>query len=69
MEFINTRSNEERGIGDDRVMVSTGNVKKYTYILPSGREIKVVVDHESELVETATTVPWFLVRIEDELES
>ncbi len=45
---------------------SASVVKKYTYVLPSGRRLKVVVDDDSELVETASTAPCLLLRMEDE---
>ena len=41
-------------------------VRKYTYVLPSGRKLKVVVDDDTEMVETAATTPCFMLRMEDD---
>jgi len=46
--------------------LSKGNVKKYTYLLPSGRKLKVVLDDSGEYSETACSTPCFLLRIDDE---
>lgn len=66
MEFTSAKCEEEKGIKDDSAETSTKGVKKYTYLLPSGRKLKVVVDDGSEFVETACSSPCFLLRIDDE---
>ena len=69
MEFICERCKEEQRIGDDRANAPSGKPKKYTYVLRSGRTLKVVVDDESEFIATASSTPWFLLKMEDEPES
>ena len=46
---------------------SKTNLKKYTYVLPSGRKLKVVLDESGDYTETACSVPCFLLRIDDEV--
>ena len=48
MKFINTKHTNEGGIRRDFVAGLTEKLQKYTYILPSGRKLKVVVDGESQ---------------------
>jgi len=45
---------------------SVGGTQKHTFVLPSGRKLKVYVDNTSEFVETACSTPCFLLNIEDE---
>ena len=46
--------------------LSKGNLKKYTYLLPSGRKLKVILDDSGDYSETACSSPCFLLRIDDE---
>lgn len=68
MEFISVQCSEEQA-ADGVLVVSPGTVKKYTYVLPSGRRLKVVVDDESEYVQTACAAPCFVLRMEDDPEA
>jgi len=68
MEFISVQCSEEQA-ADGVLTVSAGTVKKYTYVLPSGRRLKVVIDDESEYVQTASAAPCFVLRMEDSPES
>ncbi len=68
MEFICAKCKQELEMSDDRIAVSTGDVKKYTYLLPSGRQLKVVVDSESDFMQTASSTPCFLLKMEDDPE-
>ncbi len=68
MEFTNAELEEKQEMENDSAETSANakSIKKYTYVLPSGRKLKVVVDDGSEFVETACSSPCFLLRIEDE---
>ena len=68
MEYICAKYKQAEETSDNRAEVSAGSLRKYTYVLPSGRRLKVVVDDDGDLVETASTTPCFLLRMEDELE-
>lgn len=65
MQLINETRREGLSPGGKRAMGSTTVVRKYTYVLPSGRRLKVIVDDDSEIVETGSANPCFLLRMED----
>ncbi len=68
MEFMCARCKEEQAADSDSA-TSVGTMKKYTYVLPSGRTVKVFVDDESDFVQTASSTPCFVLRMEDDPDS
>ena len=68
MELIKAGSSPQERSGDKASAVSAGAIKKYTYVLPSGRRLKVVVDDDAEHVQTASSPPCFVLRMEDDPE-
>jgi hypothetical protein len=69
MEFISAKCSDEQLVEDDNLTASAGSVRKYTYVLPSGRRLKVVVDDEADFVQTGSSTPCFVLRMEDDPES
>lgn len=69
MEFICAKRGEEQSPNEEHVAAHSGKTRKYTYVLRSGRTLKVVVDDETEFAGTALSTPWFMVRMEDEAEA
>lgn len=68
MDSINAKCDKRQKSKYESPEVATGSLKKYTYVLPSGRKLKVIVDDGRDCAETACSSPSFLLRIDDETE-
>ena len=53
MEFFVDERKKEQTAGNERVVTSLARLRKYTYVLPSGRKLKIIQYDENDLVRSA----------------
>jgi hypothetical protein len=49
MEFVVDERKKEQTAGNERVVTSLARLRKYTFVLPSGRTLKIIQYDENDL--------------------